>query len=57
MRIRTKSLFVSTVWIKGEADIMKLVSLFPASVFTYSVNNRRVLGKGLAQDGAQRGAK
>lgn len=38
MKIRTKFLLVSTIWIKGEADIKKLAILFPAQVFMYFVN-------------------
>lgn len=40
MRLRTKSLFVSPIWIKGKADITKFVSLFPAYIVTYSVNKQ-----------------
>ena len=40
MRLRTKPLFVSPIWIKGKADIMKSVSLSPAYTVTYSVNKQ-----------------
>lgn len=35
MRIRFKSLSVSTIWIKGEAGIMKLVIVFPRLNFHF----------------------
>ena len=58
MRFRTKSLYVPPVWIKGKADIMKFVSLFPAYTVTYSVNEHAsCASEGLAPCRAVRCAK
>lgn len=57
MRLRTKPLFVSPIWIKGKADIMKFVSLFPAYIVTYSVNKQASCAREVAPCGAVRCAE
>ena len=55
MRIRYKSLSIFTIWIKGEADIMKLAIVFPRLNFSFLQSTHiYYVGKDLAQYKAQR---